>query len=99
MPVLDDFKGASILCKVAFILLLIASMFTCISYITTSWGYEANFPSSSSNLNHIGLWRLCGDGDRPTGCNALDGWANGKALVSLNENVYIMTIIASFFSL
>jgi hypothetical protein len=35
------------LCKVAFILLLIASMFTCISYITTSWGYEANFPSSS----------------------------------------------------
>jgi hypothetical protein len=55
--------------------------------------------SSSSNLNHIGLWRLCGDGDRPTGCQALDGWANGKALVSLNENVYIMTIIASFFSL
>ena len=68
--------------------------------MTTSWGYAANIPpSSSSFLNHIGLWRLCGDGDRPTGCQALDGWANGKALVSLNENVYIMTINASFFSL
>lgn len=67
--------------------------------MTTSWGYEANVPSSPSNLNHIGLWRRCGDGDKPTGCFALDGWANGKALVSLNENVYIMTIIASFFSL
>ena len=99
MPVLDDFKGASILCKVAFILLLIASMFTCISYMTTSWGYEANVPSNPSNFNHIGLWRLCGDGDILTGCKAIDGWANGKALVSLNENVYIMTIIASFFSL
>jgi hypothetical protein len=59
--------------------------------MTTSWGYEANLPSSSLNLNHLGLWRRCGDGDRPTGCQALDGWANGKALVSLNENVYIMT--------
>ena len=98
MAVLDDFKGASILCKVAFILLLIASMFTCISYKTTSWGYEANNPFLT-NTNHMGLWRMCGDGDKPEGCETIDGWANGKGLLSLIENVYIMTIIAGFLSL
>lgn len=95
MAVLDDFKGASILCKVAFILLLIASMFTCISYMTTSWGYEANTRTAN---NHLGLWRICGDLDTPTSCASIDGWANGNVLISLIENVYIMTIIASFFS-
>jgi hypothetical protein len=75
MSVVDDLKGASILCKVAFVLLLIASMFTCISYTTTSWGYESKVTAVS---NHWGLWRLCGNTNTPSGCTSLDGWANGK---------------------
>lgn len=77
MGVIDDFKGASILCKVAFLLLLIASMFTCISYTTTSWVYDSD--SGGTEL-YWGLWRVCGDAEIPTGCEALDGWANGKAI-------------------
>ena len=87
MSVVDDLKGASILCKVAFVLLLIASMFTCISYTTTSWGYESKVTAAS---NHWGLWRLCGNTNTPSGCASLDGWANGK-------HTYIIDFLFFYF--
>ncbi|CAG2217398.1 uncharacterized protein [Mytilus edulis] len=92
MGVVDDFKGASILCKVAFILLLIATLFTCISYTTTDWVYE------DVGNTHYGLWRRCGEADIPTGCVTLDGWANEwYGVVQAFVTFGFFGILVSFF--
>ncbi|XP_063429179.1 claudin-18-like [Mytilus trossulus] len=94
MGVVDDFKGASILCKVAFILLLIATLFTCISYTTTDWVYD----DIGATLNHYGLWRICGETDIPTACQAIDGWANEwYGVVQAFVTFGFFGILVSFF--
>ena len=75
MTIVNDFKAAFILCKVAFLLLLIASMFTWISYSTTSWVYNSK---PQLNNQYYGLWRKCGNAEIPGECTVIDGWANGK---------------------
>ncbi|XP_063429309.1 voltage-dependent calcium channel gamma-8 subunit-like [Mytilus trossulus] len=92
MGVVDDLKGASIFCKVAFILLLIATLFTCISYTTTDWVYE------DVAKNHYGLWRICGEAEVPTGCQTIDGWANDwYGVVQAFVTFGFFGILISFF--
>ncbi|CAC5421102.1 unnamed protein product [Mytilus coruscus] len=92
MGVVDDFKGASILCKVAFILLLIATLFTCISYTTADWVYE------DVGNTHYGLWRICGETDIPTGCQTIDGFANDwYGVVQAFVTFGFFGILVSFF--
>lgn len=74
MGVVDDFKGTTIFCKVAFILLFIATLFTYISYTTTEWVYD----DIGADALHYGLWRICGEAELPGACSHIDGWANGK---------------------
>lgn len=71
MAVMDDFKGASIINKIAFIILLVALLCVYIAFTCTGWG-EVN------TGGHWGLWRACGNADTGSGgCSQLDGWANG----------------------
>ncbi|CAC5425566.1 CACNG5 [Mytilus coruscus] len=95
MGVVDDFKGASIFCKVAFILLLIATLFTCISYTTTDWVYN----DLGAAPLHWGLWRICGETEVPvTGCESIDGWANDwYGVVQAFVTFGFFGILVSFF--
>ncbi|XP_076470298.1 uncharacterized protein LOC143300476 [Babylonia areolata] len=68
MGVKDGFMGASMFMKVAFILLVVANLFSWIAFTTTSWGYTDN---SSVNKPGWGLWRYCRDDG--SACSLLDG--------------------------
>ncbi|KAL8571720.1 hypothetical protein ACOMHN_060806 [Nucella lapillus] len=67
MGLKDGFMGASVMMKVALILLLVANLFSWIAFTTTSWRY---YNTTSSQVGW-GLWRNCGIGI--TGCSQLDG--------------------------
>lgn len=75
MGVVDGFKGAGLFAKIAFVLLLVATMFVWIAYTCTGWG-EAT--SGSNKGRHYGLWRSCSDNEYSPSCVQLDGWANGN---------------------
>ncbi|XP_071161005.1 uncharacterized protein [Mytilus edulis] len=94
MGVVDDFKGTSIFCKVVFILLLIATLFTCISYTTTDWVYNDKVVIN----NHYGLWRICGEAEVPAACLHIDGWANDwYGVVQAFVTFGFFGILISFF--
>ncbi|KAK3093885.1 hypothetical protein FSP39_021466 [Pinctada imbricata] len=74
MSVLDDFKGASIIGKIALILLLVASFCVCIAFTCTGWGGEDAY--SVSQKTYWGLWRRCVDTNVVSPCVNLDGTPN-----------------------
>ncbi|XP_060584999.1 uncharacterized protein LOC132740956 [Ruditapes philippinarum] len=73
MGVVDGFKGAGLFAKIAFGLLLVATLFAWIAYTCTGWG-EAT--SGTNEGRHYGLWRSCSDDKYTPTCIQLDGWAN-----------------------
>ncbi|XP_076098315.1 voltage-dependent calcium channel gamma-5 subunit-like [Mytilus galloprovincialis] len=94
MGVVDDFKGTTIFCKVAFILLFIATLFTCISYTTTEWVYD----DIGADALHYGLWRICGEAELPGACSHIDGWANDwYGVVQAFVTFGFFGILISFF--
>lgn len=75
MGAVDGFKGAGLFAKIGFVLLLVALVFTWISYTCTGWGRTDT--GVKDNDTFVGLWRRCGNSLTP-GCSQLDGWALGK---------------------
>lgn len=80
MGVVDGFKGAGLFAKIAFVLLLVATLFAWIAYTCTGWG-------ESNDGTHYGLWRWCTDNIYAPGCQEVDGiatdwYAATQALVS-----------------
>jgi hypothetical protein len=80
MGVVDGFKGAGLSAKIAFWLLLVATMFVWIAYTCTGW---AEGTSGYDEGRHYGLWRSCTDDKYYPGCYELDGWANGKPVYKI----------------
>ena len=82
MAVRDGFMNSSLLMKICFVLLLIASLFNWIAFTTTSWGYYKN---SATNFG-IGIWRACGDkASTGIGCAQLDGTYSGEITVTTSK--------------
>jgi hypothetical protein len=71
MGIKDGFMGASIMMKIAFILLILAALFVTIGFTCTGW-------AESSAGTHWGLWRRCSENEFTAGCTELDGWALGE---------------------
>ena len=72
MGVKDGFMGASVMMKVALILLIVANLFNWIAFTTTSWGY---INSPNSRYPGYGLWRTCGEAGA---CSRMDGTRSGE---------------------
>lgn len=66
MGVKDGFMGASVMVKVSFIILVIASVLNWIAFCTASWSYNT-FSGTG-----YGIWRTCND-LIPITCSQLDG--------------------------
>jgi hypothetical protein len=91
MGVVDGFKGAGLFAKIAFGLLLVATLFAWIAYTCTGWG-EAT--SGTNKGRHYGLWRSCSDDKYNPTCIQLDGWANGKPVNKIfHVNLFLLKIV------
>lgn len=86
MGVADGFKGAGMMAKVAFVLLLIAALFAWIGYCCPAWGRQDN--AGSNNDNFFGLWRYCSNGLYVSSCNSIDGWALGNKVLSYRVHLF-----------
>lgn len=80
MGAVEGFKGAGLFVKIAFVLLLLAALFSWISFTNTGWGRTDTGVSNSDTF--IGLWRRCTNSKQVTGCSQLDGIALGKTRFS-----------------
>ncbi|KAK7462528.1 hypothetical protein BaRGS_00038413 [Batillaria attramentaria] len=69
MGVKDGFMGASMLLKVALILIIVSNFCNWIAFTTASWGYNDGKLSGQYETG-IGIWRRC---DLVGGCSDRDG--------------------------
>lgn len=66
MGVKDGIQGASVVMKVAFLLLFVAVVCNWIAFCTASWGYI-----NAGGKTGWGLWRICDE--TASSCNVMDG--------------------------
>ncbi|KAK7462530.1 hypothetical protein BaRGS_00038415 [Batillaria attramentaria] len=59
MGVKDGFMGASMLLKVALILIIVSNVCNWIAFCTASWGYTDNLLVNPNEIG-VGIWRRCG---------------------------------------
>ncbi|KAH3853910.1 claudin-10-like [Dreissena polymorpha] len=109
MGAVEGFKGASLLAKVSLVLLLIAALFSWISFTTTGWAKIAvAVPGTPAvyTYTYYGLWRSCqGNNLLIATCGQLDGtandwWAATQALVTfgfLGINFALFFLVLKMF--
>ncbi|XP_041354545.1 uncharacterized protein LOC121372317 [Gigantopelta aegis] len=73
--IMASFKAATLMKKIAFIILLVAVVCNFTAFTTTGWGYKYT-DQSKQTYSAYGLWRICPNTNPITaGCASMDGIA------------------------